>query len=54
MPNIGEPVCKFDEGFLTKLLQNILDKNYVSEEIECYASGYDHCRFEIRKEKENQ
>lgn len=48
MPDIGQPVCKFDEGILTKILTSKLNNPVRVKEIECYASGYDHCKFEVR------
>jgi predicted hydrocarbon binding protein len=47
MPDIGQPVCKFDEGILTKLLSSKLDKSVRVKEVECYATGQDHCTFEV-------
>ena len=49
LPNIGRTVCKLDEGFLTSILQNKLKNRFDVKEIECYASGFDHCRFKIRR-----
>jgi predicted hydrocarbon binding protein len=47
MPDIGQPVCKFDEGILTKILTSKLNSPVSVKEVECYASGYDHCKFEV-------
>ena len=48
-PNVNQTVCKFDEGFLTGLLSRKLDqKEVIIEEIECYASGFDHCKFQVK------
>lgn len=47
-PDVNQTVCKFDEGFLTGLLtRKIQDKQISIEEIECYATGYDHCKFKV-------
>ncbi len=48
MPNIGQPVCKFDEGILTEIMTKKLNQPISVEEIDCYAMGSDHCRFEVR------
>jgi len=49
MPNMGRTVCKLDEGFLTTVLETKFKNKFEVKEIECYASGYDHCRFEIKR-----
>ena len=49
MPNIGRTVCKLDEGFLTTVLETKFNNKFEVKEIECYASGFDHCRFEIKR-----
>jgi predicted hydrocarbon binding protein len=48
MPNIGQTVCRFDEGFLTKIAEIRLSGRFLVKELECYATGFDHCRFEIQ------
>lgn len=48
MPDIGQPVCKFDEGVLTEILVKKLNHPVSVKEIECYATGADHCRFEVK------
>ncbi len=47
MPDIGQPVCKFDEGILTKILSSKVNKPVSVKEVECYATGEDHCKFEV-------
>jgi predicted hydrocarbon binding protein len=47
MPDIGQPVCKFDEGVLTEILIKKVNQPVKVKEIECYATGADHCRFEV-------
>jgi len=46
-PNVGETVCKLDEGIITKLLNLKLNGKFNVTETECYATGNDHCRFVI-------
>jgi len=48
MPNIGQPVCKFDEGILTEIMSKKLNQPVSVKEKECFATGADHCRFEVR------
>jgi predicted hydrocarbon binding protein len=48
MPNIGQTVCRFDEGFLSKISELKLQNKFTVKEIECYATGKDHCRFELK------
>jgi predicted hydrocarbon binding protein len=47
MPDIGQTVCKFDEGILTNILSTKLSQPVSVKEIECFATGSDHCRFKI-------
>ena len=49
IPNIGRTVCKLDEGFLSTLFSNRLTSNYEASELECFATGEDHCRFSIKE-----
>ena len=48
LPDIGRTVCRFDEGFVTTLLKSKLKQDFQVKEIECYASGFDHCRFQVK------
>ncbi len=47
MPVIGEPVCKFDEGLLTKIIQSKLEQPVEVVEVECFATGKHYCRFHV-------
>ena len=49
MPNIGQTVCKFDEGFLTRIVSEKLQDTFAVKELKCYATGNDCCEFEVRK-----
>ncbi len=49
-PNIGKPVCKFDEGVLTSLLGKKLQQDVKVTETECYATGKGRCSFTINIE----
>jgi predicted hydrocarbon binding protein len=46
-PNIGETICKMDEGFFKGILEKKFKKVYNVEEIGCLASGESCCQFEI-------
>ncbi len=46
-PNIGKPVCKFDEGVLTSLLGKKLQQVVKVTETECYAMGKGRCCFTV-------
>ena len=45
MPNIGETLCAFDEGILESIFNNKLNVKSVVKEIECFGTGFDHCKF---------
>ena len=47
MPNIGKPVCKFDEGFLKHTFELKLRKPFLVKETECVATGKQYCKFMI-------
>ncbi len=44
-PNVGRPVCKFDEGVLTSLFSKKLQKDVKVTETDCYATGKGRCSF---------
>lgn len=45
MPNTGEVVCHYDEGFFAGVLYAYTGKEYQVEEIDCWAKGDRVCRF---------
>ena len=49
-PNIGHTVCHFDEGLLSSLLSIKLKRPVSTKELECYATGAGHCRFQVHIE----
>ncbi|MCF2139092.1 MAG: 4-vinyl reductase [Candidatus Lokiarchaeota archaeon] len=49
LPNLGRPVCKLDEGFFTTLFEKKFGKEYEIKELECFATGNDHCQFQIKE-----
>ncbi|OLS14250.1 MAG: ArsR family transcriptional regulator [Promethearchaeota archaeon CR_4] len=46
-PNIGRPVCKFDEGVLTSLLSKKLQQSIKVTETDCFATGKGRCCFTV-------
>lgn len=49
MPNVGQTLCKFDEGFLNSLFTIKFEEKFAVKEIECFGTGATHCRFKIEK-----
>ncbi len=49
LPDMGRTVCKLDEGFLSALFSNRLNMKFEASELECYATGQDHCRFSVKE-----
>ncbi|MDR1242631.1 MAG: 4-vinyl reductase [Deltaproteobacteria bacterium] len=45
LPDIGDTVCCYDEGFIAGILQVYSDKKYIVREIDCWANGDRVCRF---------
>lgn len=45
LPATGEMVCRYDEGFLSGILETYTKKPYTVREIDCWASGDRVCRF---------
>lgn len=48
LPVSHEEVCDYEEGFLSGVFQEYLDKEFDVKEIDCWASGGRVCRFEIK------
>lgn len=48
MPNLGKPLCASDEGIITGVLEKKLHSRFKVKEIECWGTGKEHCRFEIK------
>jgi len=48
MPNIGLTQCSMDEGILEAIIEARLKVRCSIEEVECYGTGYDHCKFVIK------
>ncbi len=52
LPNIGQTVCKFDEGFLKNMLELKLQMPLYVKEMECVATGKHYCLFNVELVKE--
>ncbi|MBS7525549.1 4-vinyl reductase [Fusibacter paucivorans] len=45
VPETGESVCTFDEGFIKAVLESFSGRNYDVKEIDCWSTGEKTCRF---------
>jgi uncharacterized protein len=48
LPIFGESVCDYDEGFIAGILNRYTGKNFLVQEIDCWATGDRTCRFEVK------
>jgi predicted hydrocarbon binding protein len=48
MPNIGRTQCSMDEGILEAIIEEKLKVKCSIEEVECYGTGHNHCKFVIK------
>ncbi len=47
MPDVGRTLCALDEGLLEGIFDVGLNLTTRVEEVECFGTGYDHCKFII-------
>lgn len=47
MPDVGRTLCALDEGLLEGIFDAGLNMTTRVKEIECFGTGYDHCKFII-------
>lgn len=45
LPSTGEVVCKYDEGFLSGILEAYTKKPFKVRKVDCWSSGSRICRF---------
>lgn len=45
MPNVGKTLCSMDEGIVEGILKNKLNMDCYVQEIECYGTGHNNCKF---------
>lgn len=48
VPEIGWPICQFDEGFVAGILSKFTGKKVVAREVDCWATGDRVCRLEAK------
>lgn len=48
VPEIGWPICQFDEGFVAGILSVFTGKPTVVNEVDCWATGERICRLEAK------
>jgi predicted hydrocarbon binding protein len=51
MPNVGKTLCSMDEGILEGIFASRLGIDYSFKEIECFGTGYKHCKFVFEEKK---
>jgi len=49
LPDHGEEICVYDEGFLCGMLEYITGDNWRVEETDCWCTGDRVCRFEAHR-----
>lgn len=45
---LGETLCQYDEGFIAGILNEYTKKNYSVTEVDCWGTGADVCRFQVK------
>ncbi len=45
LPESGESVCVYDEGFIAALLESYTGRRFVVKEVDCWCTGDRTCRF---------
>ncbi|MBI5032251.1 MAG: 4-vinyl reductase [Chloroflexi bacterium] len=45
LPELDYEVCKYDEGFITALMEKFTGKQFVVREVDCWCTGNRTCRF---------
>jgi uncharacterized protein len=48
MPDIGRTQCSMDEGIVEAIIEEKLKVRCSVEEVECYGTGYHHCKFIVK------
>lgn len=48
LPVCDETICTYDEGFISGLLAEQTDQEFVVKEIDCWCNGERVCRFDVR------
>jgi predicted hydrocarbon binding protein len=45
LPESGETICVYDEGFIAALLESYTGRRFVVKEVDCWCTGDRTCRF---------
>jgi predicted hydrocarbon binding protein len=48
LPNVGRPLCAYDEGMIEAILETKLGRRVEVEETHCFGTGHNFCRFEVK------
>ena len=49
LPETGNVVCKYDEGFIAGLFKSFTGKEFSAREIDCWCTGDRTCRFDVQE-----
>lgn len=47
LPELDYEVCKYDEGFISGIMESYTGKPYNAKEVDCWCTGDRTCRFEV-------
>jgi uncharacterized protein len=45
LPDLGDAICVYDEGFIAALLESHTGHPFVVKEVDCWCTGDRTCRF---------
>ncbi len=48
LPIFGETVCDYDEGFISGIFKEYTGKDFLTKEVDCWATGDRTCRFDVK------
>lgn len=48
LPVFGETVCDYDEGFIAGIFNEYTGKEFIANEVDCWATGDRTCRFAVK------
>lgn len=52
LPELGTPLCTYDEGCIAALLEGFAGKSFTVQEVDCWCTGDRTCRFNATMNKE--
>ena len=53
-PNVGDTLCTLDEGLIEGIMEAKLKVEANVQEVECYGTGHDHCKFIVTLKEKTQ